>query len=345
MAKGSTSILRTGLRAMVGTMFAVIGLGLGFFVIALLFSGAGAKIATEPEQRYALKVAPNAKGKRKVLDAKVPVILELDVSGLIGTERLNGRTFSDQLIESREGVLKGSRVKAILLRVNSPGGTIDDSDIIYRSIKQYKRRYNVPVYVHIDGMCASGAVYLAAAADKVYASEVSVYGSIGVFSGPFFNVSSTLEKVGIEALTITAGKSKDLLNPTRPWEEGEEQPLKDLVEYYYDHFVKLVTNSRPQVTVDQLKENIGANILPASRAEELGLIDGTGYERDDVLQLLAKEAGIEAGGYQVFRMERSSWINELFRGKLPFDGTITHRVQVGDLPSEMSGRLLYLYRP
>src|SRR5690606_9333623 len=134
-----------------------------------------------------------------------------------GTESFNMNTFRAQLMESREGIFEKSPVVALLLHIQSPGGTVIDADGIYRAIKAYKAQHNIPVYAYVDGLCASGGMYIAAAADKIFASDVSLIGSVGVISPPTFNFTKTMEKLGIEALTLSAGIGKDDLNPFRPW--------------------------------------------------------------------------------------------------------------------------------
>ena len=95
-----------------------------------------------------------------------------------------------------------------------------DADGIYRAIKHYKEQYQVPVIAYVDGLCASGGMYIACAADKIYATDVSLVGSVGVLFPSFMNFSKLLDTVGVQSLTISSCKGKDDMNPLRPWKEG-----------------------------------------------------------------------------------------------------------------------------
>ena len=99
------------------------------------------------------------------------------------------------LTESREGTFKDDRVKAILLDINSPGEHGHYANGMYRALKEYKQKYKVPIIAYVDGLCASGGMYVAAAADEVYASDVSLIGSIGVITPSFFNVYKALKNL------------------------------------------------------------------------------------------------------------------------------------------------------
>ena len=92
-----------------------------------------------------------------------------------------------QLIDTIDGEINKDQVKGLLLAINSPGGTVDDSDGIYRLVQEYKSRLKIPVYAYVDGMCASGGMYIACAADKVYASDASLVGHVGVILRTIFN--------------------------------------------------------------------------------------------------------------------------------------------------------------
>ncbi|MFI5264393.1 MAG: S49 family peptidase, partial [Candidatus Kapaibacterium sp.] len=90
-------------------------------------------------------------------------------------------------VESQEGDFKNNRVKGILLYMDTPGGYSTDSDTIYRLLMEYKKQYKVPIYAYVDGLCASGGMYIAITADKIMASDTSLIGSIGVIAPTFMN--------------------------------------------------------------------------------------------------------------------------------------------------------------
>ena len=134
---------------------------------------------------------------REFLHSPAPVILKIDIDGVIGIGDLTYKKIQNSLLDSREGLLAPNRVKALLLYIDSPGGSADDADDIYRAILSYKKKYQVPVYAFVDGMCASGGMYIACAADRIFSTPTSVIGSVGVLLGPTFNFSGLMERYGV----------------------------------------------------------------------------------------------------------------------------------------------------
>lgn len=343
------SIFYSSVRSFFITACAVIGFCLALVLMVLLISALSTttETLTEPAAVYTPEIVPNAKGVRKVLSSDAPIILKLNISGIIGADSLNMSTFRTQLVESREGIFKTDRVKAILLHIESPGGTVTDADAIYHALKNYKEEYKVPVYAFVDGLCASGAMYIAASADKILATDVSLIGSIGVIVPALFNVSQLMEKVGVQSLTLYEGKGKDELNPFRPWQKGEDQNLKDAIAYYYASFVDIMTSNRPHLNKEKLINDYGANVYPAVIAQQYGYIDQAGVELHTAIDLLAKHIGIEDDFYQVVQLEKKSWYSDLFTGyNSLMSGTVKHElVLTPELSPRLMNQYLYLYRP
>lgn len=341
------SILKSSLRAMFITMFTIIGLLLGFLLIGLFAGLFSSSSETEIEKHFTPQILPNSKGVRKNLSSTVPIILKIDISGIIGADGPSMQSVRNQLIESREGIFKDDRLKGIILNIATPGGTVVDADGIYRALKSYKEQYKVPVYAYVDGMCASGGMYIAAAADKIFASDVSLIGSVGVIAPSFVNVSNLLEKIGVSSLTLYAGKGKDDLNPMRPWRSDEDANYKNIIQTYYQDFVNIVSSSRPKLDKEKLIDVYGANIYPAPQAKEFGYIDQDGASLSKVLDELTQSLGIEEDKYQFVQLEKKNWYNELFGAQLSlFKGKITHEVILSpDLDPKLQNKFLYLYKP
>ncbi|CDR34785.1 S49 family peptidase [Criblamydia sequanensis] len=326
--------------------FGTLGFLFAFLVLGLLFGLAKSTDSSEIEQKFTPEIVANANGVRKAKSASAPVILEIDIDGIIGTRELNGSTVRRQLLESREDTLEGDRVKAILLYINTPGGTVTDANDIYRALMQYKAKYNVPIYAYVDGMSASGGMYVACAADKIFASDASIIGSIGVISPSIFNVSSLLDKLGVQSLTLYSGKGKDALNPTRPWKPGEEDNYKDLITYFYSQFVDLVVKSRPEINKKALVEEYGANIYPASTAQKIGFIDDADSSREKTLRALLEKLSIEDDYYQVIKLKDENWFSKLFEARTSALMTpeTLHKIVIPEaLPEELNGKFLYLW--
>lgn len=340
------SIFWSGVRSFVVAFFAVVGFLLAFGVMAMVVSKMSETTEATADPSFKVEILPNAKGERTIFSKNVPTILQLNIDGVIGLECLDTQNIRNQLVESREGTLK-DHVKAILLHINSPGGTVIDSDGIYRAVKAYKEQHQVPVYAYVDGMCASGAMYIASAADKVFANEVSVVGSVGVISPSFFNASQLVEKLGMQALTLYAGKGKDNLDPFRPWQPGEQEMYQNLINYYYQHFVDIVATNRPRMDREKLIGVYGAAVFPAPEGQSKGYVDASNYDLSKTIKELAQKIGVEDDQYQVVQLEKKTWYHELFGSEFSlFKGTVKHKIELSPaINPEFNSQFLYLYRP
>lgn len=337
------SVFMSSLRAFFVALFGVLGILAALIAVGFIFYGISSTVEEETFSSK-VKILPDAKGKRAKLGSSVPVLLQITIDGQIGLDKLTGKSIEDILLDSREDAFKDSRVKGLLLVINSPGGGVIDSDLIYRCIKQYKERYKIPVFAYVNGLCASGGYYIACAADKIYSSGVSLIGSIGVLSWPpFMNVVDGLEKLGVSALTVTAGKGKDQMNPFRVWHPDEQQHYQTLINFYYDTFIDIVSSSR-NLPKEKLIQDLGAKVLPAPEALAMGLIDENSSTRAQVLAELAKAAKIE-GKYQVVGFETKSWWKKLVKegSSSPLlTGKIKHELS---LPGNEGHPFSYIFIP
>lgn len=344
----SESIFRSFLRSFFIRFGTVLGLLLGILLTFMLIGAFFGKKDDESKltYTYAPTIRANALGVREVLEDTTPVILKLNLQGTIGLNDLDRHKTRELLIESREKTLKDDRVKAIILYIDTPGGTVTDADGIYHLLKEYKERYKTPIYAYVDGLCASGGMYVACAADKIYASESSIVGSIGVMVSTAMNFSKVMEKIGIDSLTLTAGKGKDELNPFRPWKADESDNYQALINDFYKSFVDIVTTNRPNVNKEKLVTEYGANIFTAAKAKDIGLIDESGYTYSQTLALLAKDVGLDVEKYQVVELKEDNWINALFRSQANnplLKGELKHNIQLqGELDPKLANQFLYL---
>ena len=320
------SIFVSGARSFCNAFAVVLGLGAAALVVFI-----GLMALSKPEmtpQKSDISILPDAKGSRELLPLSAPVVLTLDITGVIGEGTLTTEKVRNILLDSREGMLSQGRVKAILLNMNTPGGTVIDSDGIYRLLKDYKEKYNTPIYAFVDGLCASGGMYISSAADKIYATAPSVIGSVGVILGPTFNFYDAMGKLGVKANTITQGKDKDMLNPFRPWAPGEETSLVNITKSLYENFVDIVTGARHSLNKQQLIDTLGAQVFVAETAKEYGYIDVSGSCYEQALKELTLAAHIaEEESYQVVRLETPHpLLADLIHGKLDLlHGKVTHR--------------------
>ncbi len=337
------SIFMSSLRALCVTLCIMFGLTLTFVGIA--FGYYGLKKATHEESYPSkVKLLPDAQGQRTKLAKSAPVILQIDIDGKIGMGKLTATEIEEILLDSREDIFKERPVKAILLVINSPGGGANDSDVIYRLVKDYKEQYKVPVFAYVNGLCASGGYYIACAADKIYASDVSLVGSIGVLSWPpFVNLVDAMNKLGVSALTVSAGEGKDKMNPFRVWNADEQKQYQTLLDFLYGSFVNTVVSNRP-IDKDTLVDSIGARVFPAPEALSLGLIDHCCTTRNEALTELVKAAQIE-GKYQVVGFTTSSWWKKYFKEEALsplITGKIKHELV---LPTNDGNPFSYIFAP
>lgn len=341
------SIFVSSIRSFSRMFFSVCGIFLAAGIMSIFY---GSFSSSGPiEMKTKMKYLPDAEGKKELVSATAPVILQIDITGVIGQSKggVDTTSIENILVESRMEMLKNDRVKAILLYMNTPGGTVVDADNIYRMIKDYKEHYKVPVYAYIDGLCASGGMYVSCAADQVFAGHASIIGSVGVIIGPFFNVAEALGKYGIKSETITAGLDKDMMTPFRPWKDGEDASLRAVTHYFYEQFVDLVAASRPRMDKDKLINEYGAKIFDPIQALAFGYIDFAGATRNSTLVALMQKADIDpAKPYQVVSLEsKGDWASCLFNEKTSplFTGKIEHTIDTG--APKIKDQIAYLYLP
>lgn len=336
------SIFKSALRSFFKAFFTASGFLLGLFLIFSVFIPFQDKLSTE------MTILPDLNGNNKQVSSTAPVVLQINIHGVIGANsNLNAENLRTELLETRSKTFfKKDRVKAILLNINTPGGTVIDSDTIYSLLKSYKARYKIPVYAYVEGLCASGGLYIASAADKIYSSPVSTIGSVGVLIGPFFNLYKLLDKIGIESLTLSEGKNKDLFSPFRVWKENESESLKPMAAYIYERFVNIITENRPLVSKEKLINEYGAKVFAAPEAQKLGFIDDSSGSYETALKALLKQAGIdEEKPYQIVQLKtKKPWINEFMSESFLFKNKITHEIDLGPM-AKLESSLAYLYLP
>ncbi len=151
---------------------------------------------------------------------------------------------ADSLIEALDTAFETAEARAVVLRINSPGGSPVQADEVYREIKRLRAKFpKKPVYAVIGDMGASGAYYMAVAADRIYVNPSSLVGSIGVIM-PGFGVPSLMQKLGVEDRTLTAGNHKNLLSPTRSVDPVEREHVQGVLDAVHREFIAAVKAGR-----------------------------------------------------------------------------------------------------
>jgi protease-4 len=218
----------------------------------------------------------------------------VDLTGVIsyeGDDPQNGEGMVGDIKDQLDRAVRDKHVKAIVLRIDSPGGEVVASDAIYRALADVRDDTNrvIKVVSYIETVGASGAYYAAMGTDYVVANELSITGSIGVIMQTF-NFRHLMDKVGVEAYTFKSGNLKDLLNPTREPTEDEKALVQNLIMEVYGKFVGIVSDER-DIDLDKLKNGLAdGRIYSGKQAKEAGLIDEVGYFEDaiDAAKELAK---------------------------------------------------------
>ena len=162
--------------------------------------------------------------------------------------------------------------KALLLFLNTPGGSVYASDELYFKIKEYKETTGRPVWSYMSSMAASGGYYISAPADRIVANRNCWTGSIGVTVGTYYDVSKLLKKLGVSTVTITSGRNKAMGSYTDPMTEEQREILQSLVDEAYDQFVGIVAEGR-NMPDKKVRELADGRIYTAKQALENGLID------------------------------------------------------------------------
>jgi protease IV len=206
------------------------------------------------------------------------------------------------MMENLELLRNDSTVEALILVVNSPGGGVYESAQIRDKLVQIRQERDLPVYVVMGSLAASGGYYISAEADRIFASAETLTGSIGVIMSGL-NYAGLLERVGIEDNTVKSGEHKDIGSSTRPWTEEEVRILQELIDGSYQRFVDIVANGRG-IDRSVTLEIADGRIFDGIQAKALGLVDDIGYFEDALGAMMTE---YELDDAQVFEYPQQSF--------------------------------------
>ncbi|MBI3596881.1 MAG: signal peptide peptidase SppA [Nitrospirae bacterium] len=287
--------------------------------------------------------------EKEVAGAGADKIVLMDLSGMISEEEKGTALVSEpnlvaQIKEELKKAAHDPAVKAVVLRINSPGGTVTASDILHHELEAFKQQTGKKVIVSIMDLGASGGYYVAVAADKIVAHPTTVTGSIGVIMLTV-NVQGLLEKIGVTGTAIKSGDKKDMGSPLRPMTEEERQLFQGIINQMYDRFVSVVAAGRKNMTVDQVRRAADGRVYTAKQALDLGLVDGIGY-LDDAIQLAKTEAGLREA--RVVTYIRPGSYKDNIYSQMPNGAPQTVNIVNLDLRSFVQAgvpRFMYLWSP
>ncbi|MBI4778301.1 signal peptide peptidase SppA [Candidatus Desantisbacteria bacterium] len=218
---------------------------------------------------------------------------------------------ADRIVKRLSAIKNDPSIKAVILRINSPGGTVAATQEIYNQIKELKK-CNKKVVVSIGDIGASGAYYVACPADKIVANAGSLIGSIGVIMH-LPEASNLLEKIGVNLRVIKSGQHKDIGSIARPMSEEEREILQGVIDDAYGQFYRAVKNGRQNISDNRLKELADGRIFTGQQAKKAGLIDEIG-DYQQTITITAQLAGIEGTPAIIEEDEPFQWLKGLIEG-------------------------------
>jgi protease-4 len=175
-----------------------------------------------------------------------------------------------------------TRVKAVVLRINSPGGGVTASDLMYDELRSFRERTGKPVIACMMDVAASGGYYVACAADRIVAHPTSVVGSIGVIMiAP--DLTGTMQKIGVKTNVIKSGALKDAGSPFREMNETDRAVFEGMIQRMYERFVEIVAAHRKQLPKERVRELADGRVYMGDQAAQLGLVDQVGTLHDALL--------------------------------------------------------------
>ena len=246
----------------------------------------------------------------------------------------SGAAYSQTVINNLKSANEDEDVKAIILHVNSPGGSVFASDEIYLQIQEIEK----PIIAAMGSIATSGGYYVSAPTDEIWAGPSTLTCSVGVIL-QFLNLEGFSEEYGVTAITITSGKFKDTGNPFREFNEEERALLQELVDEFYDGFVDVVAEGR-DMTKESVREIADGRICSGRQAQEMGLVDNLGY-LPDVIDRAAELGGIDDEDPRIIEYSQDANVFDMLAASLYRPSPVEELKQI--LHFDAGSPLMYLY--
>jgi protease-4 len=232
------------------------------------------------------------------------------------------------------------KVKALVVRINTPGGTVTASDVIFRELELFKRDKKIPIVAVMMDVAASGGYYVALAADTIVAHPTTVTGSIGVVMLSF-NAEGLMQKIGVSANTVKSAERKDMGSPFRPMTPEERAIFQSVIDDLYRQFLLKVMERRklPEASARTLADG---RVYTAEQALGHRLIDRVGY-MPDAIGMARQAAGVDKARVVVYHRPRQ-YRATYYAEAQPIDGGLLSSGALGALTGP-GPKFLYLWMP
>ncbi|MGD9691876.1 MAG: signal peptide peptidase SppA [Phycisphaerales bacterium] len=275
-----------------------------------------------------------------------PKVALIDVRGLIADASAPGLVGSgsnpvDEFVARLAKAADDHEVRAVVVRINSPGGTVTGSDAMYRELARFRERTGKPVVACLSEVAASGGYYLALGADEIVAAPTTITGSVGVIMQTV-NVSRGLSMIGVEARSVTSGPNKALASPLEPAQEEHYAILQGMVDEFYGRFRGLVRERRSGVSGDDLARCTDGRVVTGMEAARVGMVDGVGDIHDAVARAMER-AGLTRARVVKYHGRGASVRTAYARGGED-EGAFSVRVS-GEGLGVLPAGFYYLWRP
>ncbi len=209
-------------------------------------------------------------GAEKLVDGKHTALINVR-----GTIQATGESSADKISGALQSAFEDKGTAGVILRINSPGGSPVQSGIVYNEIVRLRGKHpNIPLYVVVEDVCASGGYYIASAADKIFVDKASIVGSIGVLMDGF-GFTGIMDKLGVERRLLTAGENKGFLDPFSPQDEKQKDHAKLLLNKIHKQFIEVVRKGRGK-RLKETPEMFSGLMWTGSQSVQLGLADDYG---------------------------------------------------------------------
>ena len=220
-------------------------------------------------------------GASTFADNKIAMI---DITGVIADHRTGsllsqGYNPLSEFLERLQRAEKDNAVKAVILHINSPGGSVAASETIYRELLRFRKKTGKPIIVSMGEVAASGGYYVALASDEIIAQPSTITGSVGVLI-QLVNISKGLNKLGIEAKAVVSGPNKIMGSPLEKESPEHRKLFQEIVNEFYDSFRSKVMKRRPGLKPELADMATDGRVFTGEQAVKIGLVDKTGFLRD-----------------------------------------------------------------